>query len=632
MCGFAGFITNSDFNFKECIRAMSGAIKHRGPDSDGVFVDNIGSKHVALGFRRLSIQDLSSQGNQPMHLMPENRYVMVFNGEVYNFNEIRKELENLGYSFRSQTDSEVVLAAFDAWGLQSVHKMIGMFSFAILDKRDKKLYLCRDRAGVKPLFYYFKNSDFIFGSELKSFHQHPNFEKEISNSALASFFQNKYVPAPNCIFQNTLKLLPGHWLIYDIEKNKLELNEYWNYWSFLNKPIIPYNSITEAISQGQDLFESAFNYRMIADVPVGVFLSGGYDSSLVTGLLAQKHNNLSTFTIGFEEEAYNEANYAKQVANYLGTKHHEQICTYKEARDIVPDLAFYYDEPLADSSVIPSILLANFARKNVTVTLSADGGDEIFGGYDKYYKTKKYLAYLSKFPMILKKLASLALHLLDDSKNGIQHEAKRNKLKLLLQSKSVAESFHIITQLMTLDEINTLLLAKAHIDNDFFIKGSSALAKVQPMNAVLGVDFKTFLVDDVMQKVDRASMSVSLEAREPLLDHRIAEWAAQLPIEYKIHPNQSKYILKEMAYKYVPKELLDRPKQGFRAPIEKWLKNELKDLLLDNVNNKDFRDACGLNMKVVDSFMNDFFANSNISEKRIFPLFTYALWWNQWMK
>ena len=381
MCGITGFIDYTTDTSEDTLSKMNTELTHRGPDDHGKSYFLHDHFSVGLAHRRLSILDLSNKGKQPMQF---ESLVIVYNGEIYNFREIRSELISHNYTFVSDCDTEVILKAFHRWGIDCVKKFNGMFSFSLLDKKTNKLFIVRDRCGVKPCFYYKKNNLILFSSELKSFHKHPRFEKRINTNSLGLYLQYGYVPEPFTIFENTFKVKAGTYLQIDLLRNHITEEQYWNVSSFYEKPRLNIDSL-EASEELENLMQSSFDYRMVSDVPVGVFLSGGYDSSLVTALLQKESTKkLNTFTIGFNETNYNEANFANAVSKHLGTNHNEYYCSQQDVLNMLPGLCEIYDEPFADSSSIPTILVSKLAKESVSVSLSADGGDEIFGGYSKY--------------------------------------------------------------------------------------------------------------------------------------------------------------------------------------------------------------------------------------------------------
>lgn len=404
MCGISGFVDFAKNSNQQLLEKMNRIMAHRGPDGEGYAMYQTNNAVIGLGHRRLSIIDLSEGGKQPKSY--KNLHI-TFNGEIYNYLEIKKRLEDKGHIFNSHSDTEVVLHAYEEWGLEAVQQFVGMFAFVIYDDIANKLIAYRDRAGVKPFFYYYNNNVFLFASELKALMQHPAFEKNIDLNAAAIFLQIGYIPAPHSIFNNTYKLKPGHYLQLDFAAKNLSVAQYWNVYDAYNKPLLNI-SFEEALLETEKIITSACQYRMVSDVPVGVFLSGGYDSSCVTALL-QKNNTekIKTFTIGVPDDGLNEAPFAKEIATYLGTDHTEYYCTHKEAIDIIPQLPFFYDEPFADSSAIPTTLVSKIAREKVIVALSADAGDEVFAGYNRYDYLIKYGVRLRKCLQLLEKLQAV---------------------------------------------------------------------------------------------------------------------------------------------------------------------------------------------------------------------------------
>ena len=481
------------------------------------------------------------------------------------------------------------------------------------------------------MYYFHKNNCLLFGSELKSLYTYPVFEKEINEKAVSLFFKYGYIRAPHTIFKNTYKVQPGHYIKIDIAANKTEDIKYYDVLDYYNKPKLKISE-QEASDEVERLFISAFQYRMVSDVPVGVFLSGGYDSAVVAGVL-QKNNTqkIKTFTIGFHEAKFNEAPYAKKMAEYLGTDHHEYYCTTQEAQDIFPKLADIYDEPFGDSSAIPTTLVSQFARKHVTVSLSADGGDEIFAGYTRYFHLKKLDEKYNKIP---KSIANLSNSLLNTSFNvvpGLKRIHKIGRLSEILNTYKNNGFSDIYHQHYNIREIEQLLpsidkkigllddIGKINNENDF-------------INKCIALDYATYMVDDILVKVDRASMSVGLEAREPLLDNRIIEFVSQLPSELKYNNGEKKYILKKIAHKYIPKELLDRPKAGFSIPMNEWLRNELKHYLYEYINEKQLAKHNLINVKKAISVRDEFIAGKDFKETQIWLLLIFQIWWNRWME
>lgn len=630
MCGIAGFIDFSKQTEENILRSMSNAIIHRGPDDSGNEIYDTPSAQVGFGFRRLSIIELSTLGHQPMHY-PEKGLSIIFNGEIYNFREIRKELETLGYSFRSHSDTEVILKSYAQWGTECVHRFIGMFAIAVYDAPAQRVILFRDRAGVKPLFYYQQHGLLLFGSELKVFHHHPRFSKELNTDALSLYFQRGYISAPHTIFQHTYKLLPGHRLEINLIEGKVTTHQYWDVFDAYNQSRLNI-SYAEALEETERLMHSAFQYRMIADVPVGVFLSGGYDSTAVTALLQKNSSQrIKTFTIGFDDPRYNEAVHARAVSEHLGTDHSEYICTSADVMNMVKELPQIYDEPFGDTSAIPTILVSRMARKQVTVALSADGGDEIFAGYPKYFHAVRRLQqgkWLQAVPATL--LAKLITPLMRFPE--LHQQNKLSKLIDYLKANDAVERFDIISQAMTTFETSRLLRKDLHKLPTPFIEGSLLREHNDLLSSFQAVEYKTYMVDDILQKVDRATMSVSLEGREPFLDHRLIEWVARLPTSYKYQQGKGKFMLKDIVHRYVPQELMERPKMGFGVPLESWLKNELRPLLLDVLQEDQLKRQGIFHTGEVLKMRDKYLAGERIEFQRLSYLFLFQLWYQQWMK
>lgn len=613
--------------------AANDALQHRGPDSGAVaFFEGPGAT-VGLGHRRLSILDVSSNGNQPMY-SDDGQVVIVLNGEVYNFAEIRQELEKLGHAFHSDSDTEVVLKAYQQYGIRAVERFIGMFAFAIYDRQKQEVYLLRDRAGVKPLYYFHKNGCLLFASELKAIYRYPAFEKQINDKAVSLFFKYGYIRAPHTIFQHTYKLQPGHYLRINLATKQVEDITYYDVLDYYNKPKLRISE-QEAEQEVERLFTSAFQYRMVSDVPVGVFLSGGYDSGVVSAIL-QKNNTqkIKTFTIGFHEARYNEAPHAKKMAAYLGTDHHEYYCTTKEAQAIFPTLADIYDEPFGDSSAIPTTLVSQFARKHVTVSLSADGGDEIFAGYHRHFHLQQIKHSLNRSPRVLLKVGQTLSNLSLSMFPALHRIHKLERATEILNSKSDRDLADVSSQFFKVKELEKLLpaceqniglyddIGKVNNENDF-------------INSCLALDYTSFMVDDILVKVDRATMSVGLEGREPLLDHRIIEFVSQLPSELKYNKGDKKYLLKKIAHKYLPKEMMDRPKSGFGIPIDEWLRNEMKHYLFTYINEEQLAKHGFINAQKAIAVRDEFLAGKYKKENQVtqvWLLLMFQMWWNRWME
>jgi asparagine synthase (glutamine-hydrolysing) len=602
MCGIAGYWqTKGTLEHPlEILNRMGTAIAHRGPDDSGTFHDD--SAGIGLAFRRLSILDLSAEGHQPM-FSSAGRYVMIFNGEVYNFEEIRRELGP--HQWRGHSDTEVMLEAFERWGVEpAVQRFVGMFAFALWDRQQTKLHLVRDRLGIKPLFYGHAGNAFVFASELKAIWRHPNFKGEIDRDALALYLRHNYVPSPHCIYKGLRKLQPGCMLTLASEAATPQIRSYWSAKEVaLSGQLSPLQaSDAEAVEELQKLLLRAVKLRMIADVPLGAFLSGGVDSSTVVALMqAQSQRPVKTFTIGFHEQGYNEAIDAKRVAGYLHTDHTELYLTYKDALDVIPLLPAMYDEPFSDSSQIPTFLVSKLARRSVTVSLSGDGGDELFGGYSRYSLTRKIWNSMRLIPAPLREAVASSLRALPPDRIDAAFRMLRPLIPKRLTPSAPGDKAQKLATFLPLQSPQAVYYrALSHWDNPGYVvvdscEPSTLRDSIEELSASFGIeevmmvtDLLTYLPDDILTKVDRASMAVSLEARVPLLDHRVVEFAWRLPRELKIRDGVSKWILRQVLYKYVPKHLINRPKMGFGVPVDSWLRGPLRDWAEDLLSEKNF--------------------------------------------
>ncbi len=544
---------------------------HRGPDHRGHYAD----EHALLAHLRLSIIDLSSAANQPMHSHC-GRYVMVYNGEVYNYREIQRDIQQArpGFSPRTTSDSEIILEAFSIWHTRFVHKLNGMFAIAIWDRQLQALYLFRDRIGIKPLYCFTKEGSFAFASELKGLTACKEVFKELTLSAQAvnQYLHLGYIPAPHSIYTEVLKFPAGHYGV--VHNGQLTLHPYWRLNDLAGKGP-PITDPRQGMEELKELVESSVRYRLIADVPYGTFLSGGIDSSLVSAVAQSQHSQpVNTFSIGFWNEAYDESGHAREVARYLGTNHHEMHITREDALEWLPRLTHIYDEPYADSSAIPTLLVSQMARRHVTVTLSGDGGDELFMGYGAYNWAQRLSA--SYIPWVGKPAAWMLRY-------G-PHKYRRAARMFENPGDDKLRS-HIFSQeqyLFSRREVKQMLIAPWQCN--FTLDEHSPHPGFEPAEEQALFDMKYYLPDDLLVKVDRASMHFGLETRVPLLDHRIVEKALNIHQNLKMHRGQSKWILKELLYSYAPKELFDRPKRGFAIPLQQWLGHELKDFTMDYLN------------------------------------------------
>ena len=628
MCGICGFIDFTKNSSEYQLKRMTKSLNHRGPDDMGYKTYDFDNSIVGLGHTRLSIIDLSPLGHQPMHYKD---YSIVYNGEIYNYKEIKFELKSLGHEFISSSDTEVILHAYKQWGIDCLSKFIGMFAIVILDKKLNKITFIRDRAGVKPFYYYINNGLFLFASEIKAFSEHNNFTKKINIHAVHEYMNSGYISAPNTIFKKCSKLNPGHFLTINLNDNKTSIKCYWDvkkYYALPKKKI----SYEQAKKELKNLMISSCKFRLVSDVPVGIFLSGGYDSSAVAALLKTKNTKINTFTIGFED-GNNEAPIAKEIANYLGTNHKEYYCTAKEAQDIISELSYYYDEPFGDSSAIPTILVSRFAKKDVTVALSADAGDELFAGYELYDTYIKNLKLLNKVPLSIRNITGkllICINLLIPSNfQGIKK--KIEVISEILRSQKKEDFKILFNSYYSLSKNIRSKLFKNSLNYKYSSETSSSLNISDELSYALAVDYSGYLQNDILTKVDRATMSVSLEGREPFLDHRLVEYLAQLPNHYKYEKKNKKKILKDIVYDYIPKELIDRPKSGFSIPLEKWLKNELRFLINENLDKKSVTQSDIFNYKYVKKLIKLFDDGKLYDPSIIWKLIQFQLWYKKWM-
>lgn len=557
MCGFVGYIYRNKQLDNDLLRRMNHTLEHRGPDDEGYFSHFYGDRQIGLAHKRLSILDLSQHGHQPMTF--EN-LTMVYNGEVYNYEEIKCELKQFGYKFNSSSDTEVILKSFHKWGKGAVEKFNGMFSIALFDKSRNELLLTRDRIGIKPLYYSYKDGDLVFASELKPIMASPFFKKEIDLYALNLFVQYGYITAPHSIFKSTFKLCPG--TILTFRNGNISVDTYWSIQDqYLARTVEESSTEKDILDKLEGLVESSVKYQMISDVPLGSFLSGGYDSSLVTATMQELSNKpINTFSIGFESPGYDEAVHAKEIAKYLGTNHTEHYFGAREFDDVLRNFVNYYDEPFADSSQLPSILVSRLASKKIKVVLTGDGGDELFCGYNvydgilRYKKLEPICKILNQFNRIL----PIEFILKSVDKNWVK------LLHLTDNQKIINYAFYSYRVFFEGIIKNSFLkIDKRFID---ITKISNNLQEANMLR-----DMINYLPEDILTKVDRATMSTSLEARVPLLDHRIIEFSFNIPHDLKFKNGVKKYILKELTYRKIPKHLLDRPKKGFEVPVDKWI-------------------------------------------------------------
>ena len=579
---------------------MVNSLHHRGPDDSGTWTD--AETGIALGHQRLAIIDLSPEGHQPMHSVC-GRYVISFNGEVYNYKALRNELAWLGHKFRGHSDTEVMLTAISQWGiLPAVKRFNGMFAFALWDRRERLLHLVRDRLGEKPLYYGWMGKIFLFGSELKALRAHPHCKDELNRDALALYLRHSYIPAPYSIYKGISKVLPG--TIVTIKASEVDdspqITPYWSVREAAERGAAePFRgSAADAIACLDELLRDAVKIRMEADVPLGAFLSGGIDSSTIVSLMqAQSARPVETFTIGFHEAAYNEANDAKAVARHLGTAHTELYVTPEEAMAVIPRLPALYDEPFSDCSQIPTFLVSDLARRSVTVSLSGDGGDELFGGYTRYFWAQDIWNNIRWISKGLRQMLARTLTAIPPQAWKTALDTISPVLPSRIRQRNPADKFRKFTEILAAEHPEAMYVQLiSHWKNPTavvigssepptIITDKSRWAGLSDFRLhMMYLDMMTYLPDDILVKVDRASMGVSLEGRIPYLDHRVIEFAWQLPLAMKVHDKQGKWILRQILYQYVPPELVERPKMGFGVPIDSWLRGPLRewaDSLLD---------------------------------------------------
>jgi len=573
---------------------MADTLAHRGPDDSGIWVD--GAAGVALAHRRLSILDLSPAGHQPM-TSACSRYVTVFNGEIYNHLEIRRELTSGGHAgWRGRSDTETFLAAMSEWGIDAaLQKCVGMFALAVWDRRSRVLSLARDRLGEKPLYYGWVAGSFVFASELRALRAHPEFSGEIDRAALTLFVRHNYVPAPWSICKHVSKLLPGTIASIDSRTSpgRVPAREYWSARQMASEGLaVPFEGDeAEAVTELERLIRQSVAGQMIADVPVGAFLSGGIDSTTIAALMqAQSSRPIKTFSIGFHEEQFNEAKHAKRVAEFLKTDHEELYVTPRAALDVVPTLPTLYDEPFADSSQVPTSLMMQLARRRVTVALSGDGGDELFGGYNRYFWATNILTRVKRLPAPVRRGLARAMSSVRPASWDRAFAFGGAFLPSRLRFNSPGDKLHKLARLLhepTQTSVYQRLVSHWEQPKDLVLRGQEPLTPITDSTQQLDsgsfeewmmfLDLITYLPDDILVKVDRAAMGVSLETRVPFLDHRVVEFAWRLPLNLKINGSTGKHLLREVLYRHVPRELVERPKMGFGIPLDAWLRGPLHE-------------------------------------------------------
>lgn len=605
MCGFAGFLSkDSVIHESNVLENMADAIAHRGPDDAGYWRSTYDG--ISLAHRRLSILDLSKEGHQPM-AANSGRYIIVFNGEIYNHLALRNELSSKNIQWRGHSDTETLLAGFDVWGIkETIKKSIGMFALAVWDKQSLELTLIRDRLGEKPLYYGWQGDSFLFGSELKALKKHPDFKSVIDRDSLALMMRHMCIPAPYSIYKNIAKLDAGCMLTVSLSFKEPKIDCYWSGAKIAEQGVAsPYQGDEKSVVNDlETLLLDSVCQQMMADVPLGAFLSGGVDSSVVVALMqAQSSRPVKTFSIGFNEDRFNEAQFAKEVAKHIGTEHTELYVSARQAQDVIPRLPDLYDEPFADSSQIPTFLVSQMAREHVTVSLSGDAGDELFCGYNRYTMTNKMWRTIEGLPQIVRKGLSAGIHTLSPSGWDALAKPFQAVFPDLLGARMPGDKLYKAAGILTCNSAAEVYrgLVSTWADPESLVLGAKEPATVltdlskqanltNNVERMMSLDMLSYLPDDILVKVDRAAMGVSLETRVPFIDHRVVEFAWSLPLEYKLRDGQSKWALRQVLYKHVPKSLIERPKMGFGVPIDEWLRGPLREwaeLLVDKKRLKD---------------------------------------------
>lgn len=633
MCGVVGFcgLDGGGQTLRETVRSMADSVRSRGPDDSGVFVDETAG--LGLGHRRLAILDLSPLGHQPM-ASACGRYLVVFNGEIYNHLELRGELEALGHAFRGGSDTETMLAAFVQWGVEeAVGRFVGMFALALWDREVRECILVRDRLGIKPLYYSLQEQAegiaLIFGSELKALRCVPGFDDTVDRDSLSLYFRHNYIPAPHSIYRETRKLPPGS--ILRFAQGQTRIKRYWDVREVWATGVAsPLRESEEEMIEGLErVLLDAVGKRMLADVPLGAFLSGGVDSSTVVALMQSVSDRpVKTFSIGFAEAEFNESSYAAQVASYLGTDHTEMCVSPADMLRIIPDLPLMWDEPFADSSQVPTFLLSKMTRGHVTVSLSGDGGDELFCGYERYFWTHNVWRTMQRVPHPLREAVSSLASLLPDKAfdllGGIGQKVRWRLDALKVRDIEALYRYFI-----------------SHFKNpDTFVLGAKEPETVFGSLAGMGDtwswmslhDIMGYLPDDILTKLDRASMAVGLEARVPLLDHRVVEFAARTPLAFKVRGGKGKWLLRQVLYRHVPKELIERPKMGFGVPIERWMRNELREWCGDLLNADTLRRQGYLDADKVARMWNEYLSGESNWHYYLWDVLMFQAWLEAWGK
>lgn len=643
MCGIAGLLRgrSRDLDLASVLSDMTVAIRHRGPDDAGCWIDE--ENGVALGHRRLSILDPSAEGHQPMR-SASARYVMVYNGEVYNFPELRRELEARGAHFRSTSDTEVILAAVDEWGVrEAVRRLNGIFALALWDRQDKRLILARDHLGVKPLYYGWVQGQFVFGSELSALLPVPGFAGEIDRDAITLLLRYNCIPAPFSIYCGVRKLPPASILSLTARGSEGDevVEAYWSLRTVAERGLVHafVGSESAAIDALDEVLRRAVARQMISDVPLGAFLSGGVDSSVVVAMMqSQRSTPVQTFSLGFEDDAYNEAGYAARVAAHLGTDHSEMIVTPQDALDVIPLLPRIYDEPFSDSSQIPMYLVSKLARNTVKVSLSGDGGDELFAGYNRHVMGQGMWDQMRRVPLVLRRALAIGVHAVSPTNWDRGLSMARRVGSRFIQRRKIG--YHAHKWASALEAKEPLDIYRRFVSHwnepASVVRGAheprtlafdeSRVPLSRLTEDMMALDMVTYLPDDILVKVDRASMAVGLEARVPLLDLEVVEFAWQLPLQLKLRDGRGKYLLREVLYRYVPRELIDRPKAGFGVPIDAWLRGPLRGWAEELLSPTRLRDDGFFDVEVVRNLWNAHIQGRVDAQYHLWDVLMFQAW------
>ncbi len=653
MCGFSGFLSTSlTPHAPQVLQRMTDAIRKRGPDDEGQWIDETAG--IALGHRRLSIVDLSSAGHQPM-VSESERFVIVFNGEIYNHQLLRAEIEDNmpGHRWRGHSDTETLLTGIECWGLvETLRRATGMFALALWDRQRRQLHIARDRIGEKPVYYGWQGQDkervFLFGSDLRALWQHPSFRFEINRQGLSSLLQFGNVCAPLSIFEGINKLEPGIIATISLEQSVPVYSPYWSFQELLEQSIAdPFTgTFEEGVVELERLLKHSISMQMEADVPVGAFLSGGVDSSLVVALMQQiaRERGLQrvrTFTIGFSEERFNEAHFAMEVAKYLNTEHTEKYVTHADVLDVIPQLPMIYSEPFADSSQIPTFLVSKLARKFVTVSLSGDAGDELFCGYTRYLAGQKLYSSINNYPKWIRDLTLEILRFSGPKKLAGIYNLVMPLLPRLLHMSNLEDKFHKLEKLLSSESCSQNEIYRSLIS--FWINPGEVVIGAHDGHGGLVIppkfqisggfidqmmmsDMRSYLPNDILTKVDRAAMAVSLETRIPMLDHSIVKHALRTPTAHKLDKGQGKWPLRQILYKHVPRELFERPKKGFSVPINDWIKGPLHDWTENLLDEKRLREEGYFHVAPIRRSLNLHMSGERDESSHLWPLLMFQAW------